>query len=119
MVVHMSDNPNSPAVPIPSAAMLGNHIRAARLRKGLTQRDLAKHLYCSLRWITEVENGKDTAQIGKVLSLCQFLDLKVLLGFPNDVNEAGSGGGAGSGAGNADGAGGDYPDLDTIMGGQS
>ena len=109
MVVHMRDNPNSPAVPIPSAAILGHHIRAARLRKGLTQRDLVKHLHCSLRWITEVENGKDTAQIGKVLLLCQFLDLKVLLGYPNGATEAGSAGGVGD----------DYPDLDTIMGGES
>jgi y4mF family transcriptional regulator len=89
--------------------MLGNHIRAARLRKGLTQRDLAKRLHCSLRWITEVENGKDTAQIGKVLLLCQFLDLKVLLGYPNSTNEAGSAGRVGD----------DYPDLDTIMGGEA
>lgn len=109
MVLDMSDHPNSPAVTIPSAAILGNHIRAARLRKGLTQRVLAKRLHCSLRWITEVENGKDTAQIGKVLLLCQFLGLKVLLGHPNGVQETGSGGGVGD----------DYPDLDTIMGGES
>lgn len=109
MIVHMKNHPDSPAVPIPSAAILGNHIRAARLRKGLTQRDLAKHLYCSLRWITEVENGKDTAQIGKVLLLCQFLNLRVLLGYPNNDIKAGVG----------DGIGDDYPDLDTIMGGQS
>jgi len=109
MVVHMKNHPDSPAVPIPSAAILGNHIRAARRRKGLTQRDLAKHLHCSLRWITEVENGKDTAQIGKVLLLCQFLNLRVLLGYPNNDKKAGNGGGIGD----------DYPDLDTIMGGQS
>lgn len=109
MVVHMSNNPNFSAVPIPSAAILGNHLRAARIRKGLTLRDLAKHLHCSLRWITEVENGKDTAQIGKVLLLCQFLGLKVLLGYPNGFNDAGSSGGASD----------DYPDLDTIMGGES
>ena len=106
----MSAKPNPPVVPIPSAAILGRHIRAARLRKGMTQRDLAKHLYCSLRWITEVENGKDTAQIGKVLTLCQFLDLDVLLAQPSKgTDEKSSGGGFG----------GDYPDLDTIMGGQS
>lgn len=109
MVVNMRNHPITPTVPIPSAAILGNHIRAARLRKGLTQRDLAKLLHCSLRWITEVENGKDTAQIGKVLSLCQFLDLKVHLNYPNGAKEASSTGGTGD----------DYPDLDTIMGGQS
>ena len=105
----MSSDANASAVPIPSAAILGNHLRAARLRKGLTQRNLAKHLHCSLRWITEVENGKDTAQIGKVLLLCQFLDLNVNLVYPHVANEAGTAGGAGK----------DYPDLETIMGGHS
>ena len=109
MVVQMRSHPDSTAVTIPSAAIWGNHIRAARLRKGLTQRDLAKQLPCSLRWITEVENGKDSAQIGKVLLLCQFLDLKVLLGYPDRVPDPGRSGGVGH----------DYPDLDTIMGGNS
>jgi y4mF family transcriptional regulator len=107
MVVPMSNHPDSAAAPIPSAAILGNHIRAARLRRGLTQRDLAKQLPCSLRWVTEVENGKETAQIGKVFLLCQFLDLKLLLGYPNGVAETGSGCGVGAA----------YPDLYTIMGG--
>jgi y4mF family transcriptional regulator len=108
MVVDMRNHSNAPVVPIPSAAILGNHIRAARLRKGFTQRDLAKKIHCSLRWIAEVENGKDTARIGKVLLLCQFLDLKVLIEYPNGVYKADGDGGAGT----------DYPDLDTIMEGQ-
>lgn len=134
--VSMNNNPNASAVSIPSAAVLGKHLRAARLKKGLTQRDLAKQFYCSLRWITEVENGKDTARIGKVLALCQFLELEVLLANPCHGNGVGSGagfgygsgasfedssgfgGGHGAGAGNADGSGDDYPDLETIMGGQ-
>lgn len=125
----MNNNPNASAVSIPSAAVLGKHLRAARLKKSLTQRDLAKQFYCSLRWITEVENGKDTARIGKVLALCQFLELEVLLANPCHGNGVGSGagfedssgfgGGHGAGAGNADGSGDDYPDLDTIMGAQS
>jgi len=106
----------SAPVAIPSAAILGRHIRAARLRKGLTQRAIAKYFHCSLRWINEVEKGKDTAQIGKVLLLCQFLDLNMLLARSDDasdgaqsvsmVNEPGVGDGGGLS---------DYPDLDTIM----
>lgn len=105
----MADNSNASTVSIPSATVLGRYIRAARLKKGLTQRDLAKHLFCSLRWITEVENGKDTAQIGKIIGLCQYLDLQVCLAIPSQdtvqaddvVQQSGS----------------DYPDLHTIMGG--
>lgn len=109
MVVPMKNLPTSPAVPIPSATILGNHMRAARLRRGLTQRDLAKQLPCSLRWVTEVENGKETAQIGKVFLLCQFLGLKLFLGYPNGVTDTGRDRDVGA----------DYPDLDTIMGGDS
>jgi HTH-type transcriptional regulator / antitoxin HipB len=107
----MADHSNSNTVGIPSAAVLGRHIRAARLKKGLTQRDLAKQLFCSLRWITEVENGKDTAQIGKILGLCQFLDLQVRLALPSQGNAQSENG--------AQPESGDYPDLKSIMGGNS
>ena len=105
----MTDNFNASTVSIPSATVLGRYIRAARLKKGLTQRDLAKHLFCSLRWITEVENGKDTAQIGKVIGLCQYLDLQVCLTIPSQNTVRVEDGAQQSGS--------DYPDLDTIMGG--
>ena len=107
----MADNFYTSTVSIPSATVLGRHIRAARLKKGLTQRDLAKHLFCSLRWITEVENGKDTAQIGKIIGLCQYLDLQVCLTIPSQETAQVEDGVQQSGN--------DYPDLDTIMRGNS
>ena len=107
----MLDDSRCTAVSIPSALVLGRYIRAARIQKGLTQRALAKLLFCSLRWITEVENGKDTAQIGKVIGLCQFLDLQVQLAIPSR-----SGNLSEKGSHNPDSH---YPDLDTIMEGYS
>ena len=107
----MTDNFNASTVSIPSATVLGRYIRAARLKKGLTQRDLAKHFFCSLRWITEVENGKDTAQVGKIIGLCQYLDLQVCLTIPSQNTVHVEDGAPQSGS--------DYPDLDTIMGGNS
>ena len=83
---------------------MGRQIRKLRKQRGLTQRELAKALYCSPRWISEVEQGKDTAQIGKLITLCQFLGAQLqlrLLGESDKTATAPS----------------DYPDLETIMGG--
>ncbi len=107
----MPENTTFSAVKIPSAAVLGQHIRAARLRKGLTQRELAKRLYCSQRWITEIENGKDTAQIGKLLTLCQHLDLQIQLTFASKPDHL-VGRRQQKPENNDDG----YPSLETIMG---
>lgn len=99
---------------IPSAAVLGQQLRAARLKKGLSQRELAKQFYCSLRWIHEIEQGKDSAQVGKVLSLCQFLELELQLTVVNQeeqpeqhLNPSAN-----------DRACENYPDLETILQGQ-
>ena len=72
---------------IPSAAVLGQQLRAARLKRGLSQRELAKQFDCSLRWINEVEQGKDSAQVGKVLALCQFLELELQLTVVNQEEQ--------------------------------
>ena len=99
---------------IPSAAVLGQQLHAARLKRGLSQRELAKQFDCSLRWINEVEQGKDSAQVGKVLALCQFLDLEVLLSLAKQAEECAPAGN--SSASNV--AYENYPDLETILQGQ-
>ena len=43
--------------------------------RGLTQQELAKQTNTSTKFISNVENGKDTAHIGKVLLLIRALDL--------------------------------------------
>ena len=54
---------------------LGKLIRNARKLRGMTQRDLAQWTNTSQKFISEVEQGKETAQIGKVLLLMRVLDL--------------------------------------------
>ena len=43
--------------------------------RGLTQQELAMRTNTSTKFISNVENGKDTAHIGKVLLLVRVLDM--------------------------------------------
>ena len=56
---------------------LGKKIKETRKQQGLTQSDLAISAKVGIRFIVDVENGKETAQIGKVLRICQMLGLKI------------------------------------------
>ncbi len=52
---------------IPDASDLGHLIRDARKAQGLTQDELAGMTGTGRRFISELENGKETSQLGKVL----------------------------------------------------
>lgn len=54
---------------------LGRIIKKVRVMRGLTQQELAMRTNTSTKFISNVENGKDTAHIGKVLLLVRVLDL--------------------------------------------
>jgi transcriptional regulator with XRE-family HTH domain len=54
---------------IGSTSALGTLVRAARLEQGLTRDTLANATGLSPKFISHVEAGKPTAQIGKVLQL--------------------------------------------------
>jgi Predicted transcriptional regulators len=54
---------------------LGKIIKKVRMKRGLTQQELAMQTNTSTKFISNVENGKDTAHIGKVLLLIRVLDL--------------------------------------------
>ena len=62
---------------------LGAAIRRARTALGLRQPDLAGAAGTSIRFISELERGKATAQIGRVLHVLRMLGLTVRLdGLP-------------------------------------
>ncbi len=63
---------------------LGRLIREARTRAGLTQTALARRFGATQSWISEVENGKETAELGKVLKMLSFLGLKLDLSDGNN-----------------------------------
>tara|TARA_R110000868_G_scaffold86787_1_gene243291 strand:+ start:10576 stop:10797 length:222 start_codon:yes stop_codon:yes gene_type:complete len=54
---------------------LGCIIRKARKAQGLTQEDLSGMTGTGIRFISELERGKQTAQIGKVISVISTLGL--------------------------------------------
>lgn len=64
---------------IKNVSELGKTIRETRKSLGLTQADLAISANVGVRFIVDLENGKETAQVGKVLQVCQMLGLKIEL----------------------------------------
>lgn len=60
-----------------TAKELGAFIRSARRDAGLSQTMLAARLNVGQKWLSEVENGKATAEIGMVLRLLAALGTTV------------------------------------------
>lgn len=72
-------------VGISSVAELGDVVRAVRKESGLTQRDAAALCNVSLPFLNGLEQGKSTAQIGKVLSVCSRFGIDVRLRLPGET----------------------------------
>lgn len=68
---------------IRTAADLGQLIRNARHSAGLTQTDAAGLCGVSIPFFNAIENGKATAQIDKVLSVCRQLGVQVVAYLPH------------------------------------
>lgn len=64
---------------IHSTEHLGQVIRQVRKQLGVTQRDLALTAGTGLRFIIELEKGKRTCQIGKVLQVLHVLGIQLNL----------------------------------------
>ena len=58
-----------------SSEDLGAAIRARRKALGYTQAELAEYCNCGTRFISDLENGKDTIQFGKVLQVVNMLGM--------------------------------------------
>ena len=63
-----------------SAAEIGKIIATARRHHRLTQAGLARAVGATQAWISEVEKGKETAQIGKVLRVLSHLGVRLQTG---------------------------------------
>jgi y4mF family transcriptional regulator len=61
---------------------IGALVKTARKRLDVTQRDLAMTSGTGLRFIIELEKGKPTCQLGKVLIVLQTLGIKIDLTLP-------------------------------------
>jgi len=64
---------------IQSTEHIGAIIRKVRKTLGVTQRDLALTAGTGLRFIIELEKGKATCQIGKVLQVLHVLGIQLHL----------------------------------------
>jgi y4mF family transcriptional regulator len=62
-------------------------IRESRKRLGVTQRDLALTSGTGLRFVIDLEKGKETCQIGKVLTVLNTLGIRIAL-TPPTVSES-------------------------------
>lgn len=69
----------SSEIPIRSSAALGAVIREQRKRLALKQLDLAGLGNTGNRFIVDLENGKPTVQLQKVLDLMDLLGLEVVV----------------------------------------
>lgn len=61
---------------------LGQIVRKTRRNLGATQADLALTSGTGLRFIVDLEKGKETCQIGKILTVLQTLGIRISLTLP-------------------------------------
>ncbi|ODU24507.1 MAG: transcriptional regulator [Verrucomicrobia bacterium SCN 57-15] len=61
---------------------IGELVKATRKAMGVTQKDLALTSGTGLRFIIELEQGKPTCQLGKVLTVLHTLGIKIELAPP-------------------------------------
>jgi y4mF family transcriptional regulator len=65
-----------------SPAGIGALVRETRKKLNVTQENLALAAGTGLRFIIELEKGKETCQIGKVLTVLHTLGIKLTLTSP-------------------------------------
>jgi HTH-type transcriptional regulator/antitoxin HipB len=58
---------------------IGMAIAAERKRRRLTQTHLAELSNTSINFVSQIERGKQTAQIGKVIDILQILGLQLVI----------------------------------------
>lgn len=62
---------------ITDTKILGEYIKKMRKAQHLTQADLAIAANVGVRFLVDLENGKETAQIGKVIDVCNALGIAI------------------------------------------
>lgn len=66
---------------------IGKSVRDTRKKMGVTQKDLALTSGTGLRFVIDLEKGKTTCQIGKVLTVLQTLGIVLALKPPGGLKE--------------------------------
>ena len=66
-------------VDLNGANQFGEAIRFFRKQRGITQKQLADAAGCSIMFVSNLERGKETAELGKALKILGVLDVKISL----------------------------------------
>ena len=74
---------------VQNTPQLGDAIRSMRKQLKVTQKDLAMTCGTGLRFVIDLEKGKPTCQIGKILQVLQDLGLRVELTGNSEVPREG------------------------------
>jgi transcriptional regulator with XRE-family HTH domain len=69
---------------ITSVQDIGALMRRVRKESGLTQRDAAALCNVSLPFLNSLEQGKESAHLGKALAVCLRFGIEVCLTAPNN-----------------------------------
>jgi y4mF family transcriptional regulator len=65
-----------------TAAQVGKLIRDTRKKLGVTQKDLALTSGTGMRFIIDLEKGKETCEVGKALAVLNTLGIKITFTQP-------------------------------------
>ena len=76
------------AVEVHDSRVLGRLVRRARRATGLTQIELARMAGLGERFIVDLERGKATCEIGKVLEVMTMLKLRMIVEPPAEISTA-------------------------------
>lgn len=60
-------------------SQFGEAVRKFRKLRGLNQQQLAERAGCSIMYVSNLERGKPTAELGKALSILDVLEVEVSL----------------------------------------
>lgn len=66
---------------------IGRTIRDTRKKLGVTQKDLALTSGTGLRFVIDLERGKETCEIGKALTVLQTLGIRLALTPPTTATK--------------------------------
>ena len=73
-------------ISIKDASDLGRCVRAARKEQGMTQKELAGLFTAfSREYLSDLENGKQTVELGKALAVLSALGLRVTITSYDDL----------------------------------
>lgn len=85
----MSKTPRAiPYGKVTETGEIGELVRRKRREIGMRQADLAALAGVGTRFLSELENGKETAEVGRVLRVCRRLGLDLWV-LPRGANPSG------------------------------